>query len=476
MTQPQSAQSPDTGRPGPRVAVVGSGPAGFYAALDLLAHPGLGARVDMFDRLPAPMGLVRYGVAPDHQKIKAVAQVFERGADAGAERFRFFGNVALGRDISLEELRARYEAVVLAFGAETDRRLGIPGEDLPGVVAAREFVAWYNSHPDYADARFNLSGERAVVVGIGNVAIDVARILVRTPAELAATDISVSAEEALRASRIRDITVLARRGPLQAACTPVELRELAHLQAADLVVAADDLALDPASAAQLAAGTVERQSARNLAVLKDEALRAPRANRKVIRLRFGVSPVEILGRERVEGVRIRRNRLVVGPGGRLVSEATEATEDLVCDAVFRSIGYRVAPIEGVPYDAALGAIPHDAGQVLTSTGGAPEPGLFVTGWAKRGPSGVIGTNKPDAAETVARLIAVHEAGALPAAREVDVADLLASRGVRAVSRIDWQALDALERRLGEAEGRPRRKLATIAAMLAAIDEERVSAP
>ncbi len=460
------------GHPGPlRVAIVGAGPAGFYAALELLRQKDLGPHVDMFDHLPTPYGLVRFGVAPDHPKIKSVTNVYERGVEAAAGQFRLFGNVTLGSDVSVDELRARYHAVLFTFGAQTDRRLGIPGEDLPGVYPAREFVAWYNSHPDYRDAQFDLAAEDAVVIGIGNVAIDVARILVRTPEELSHTDIRPKAASAVAASSIRDVTVLARRGPAQAACTPVELRELTQMEAADLVVSERDLELDEITRAMIDAHEIDAQSTRLLNVLQTGALRDPRPDRKSIALRFYVSPVEFIGRERVEAVRLVRNRLVRHPDGWVSTEATDETETIPCGVAFRSIGYQVAPIAGVPFDTRRSRIPHDRGQILAPDGG-PEPGLFVAGWAKRGPTGVIGTNKPDAVETVHMLLDAWQHGNLPEPSGGDVADFLDQRGVHYVSYDQWKLIDQIETHAGEVEGRPRVKFRDVASMLEALVEQR----
>jgi ferredoxin/flavodoxin---NADP+ reductase len=451
-----------------RVAIIGAGPAGFYSALDILAARDLDTAVDMFDRLPAPYGLVRYGVAPDHQKIKSVVKVYERGVESAGTRFRMFGNVELGKDISLDELRARYHAVILTFGAQTDRRLGIPGEDLDRVYAAREFVAWYNSHPDFRGAEFDLQHQTAVVVGIGNVAIDVARMLAHTAGELATTDVAEAASDALIHSDVREIVILARRGPLQASCTPVELRELARLEGADLVVAESDLVLDPLSAAALERGDVPTQNQKNYKIICEEALHEPRAGRKVIRMRFYVSPTEILGATGVDGVVLGRNTLREGAGGRLSVQPLDETETLDCGIVFRSIGYRVQPLPDVPYDEEWGVIPHDRGQVLASRAGDSVPGLFVAGWAKRGPSGVIGTNKPDASETVGMLLAAHNSGALAMPTADSVEGLLAERGVEYVGYDDWKLLDALEIEAGEDSGRPRVKFDTVEAMLEAL--------
>ncbi|HWH04817.1 MAG TPA: FAD-dependent oxidoreductase, partial [Gaiellaceae bacterium] len=355
--------------PSARVAVVGSGPAGFYAAAALLASD-LEVEVDMLERLPTPWGLVRLGVAPDHPNIKAVSRAFERIAQQPG--FRFFGNVEVGRDVTAQELRELYDAVVYAVGAQTDRSLGIPGEELAGSWAATEFVAWYNGHPDFQHLEFDLSHERAVVIGNGNVALDVARMLALTPEELAPTDTTDAAIKAINEAGVREIVVVGRRGPVQAAWTPVEVGELGELAGADILVDPAELELDETSAAELEAAppTVKR----NVEHLRDYAARAPSGKPRAIRLRFLRSPAAILGEERVEGIELVRNELV---GGRAVP--TEERETIECGIVFRSVGYRGVPVPGVPFDEGTATIPNEAGRV--------EPGLYVAGWIKRGPSG-----------------------------------------------------------------------------------------
>jgi ferredoxin/flavodoxin---NADP+ reductase len=433
-----------------RVAVVGSGPAGFYAASALLASDEPRVEVDMIERLPTPWGLVRLGVAPDHPNIKAVSRAFER--TAAQPGFRFFGNLEVGRDVTHAELAERYDAVVYAVGAQTDRHLGIPGEDLPGSWAATEFVAWYNGHPDFQDLEFDLSHERAVVIGNGNVALDVARMLALTPEELVPTDTTDAAIEAINGAGIEEILVVGRRGPVQAAWTPVEVGELGELAGADVVVDPADLELDPASAAELDAAppTVKR----NLEHLRGYAARAPEGKPRRIRLRFLVSPVAILGEGKVEAVELVRNELV---DGRAVP--TDVRETVPCGIVFRSVGYRGVELPGVPFDASTGTIPNAGGRV--------EPGLYVAGWIKRGPSGVIGTNKKDATESVALLLEDARAGVLPAASGEDLEELLVERGVEHVLYAGWEAIDAQEKAAGEPRGRPRVKLCTWDELLAA---------
>ena len=431
-----------------RVAVVGSGPAGFYAAAALLAADPP-AEVDLIERLPTPWGLVRLGVAPDHPNIKAVSRAFEK--TAALPGFRFFGNVEVGRDVSHDELTRLYDAVVYSVGAQTDRRLGIPGEDLPGSWAATEFVAWYNGHPDFQHLEFDLSHERAVVIGNGNVALDVARMLALTPEELAATDTTDAAIDAINDAGVREILVVGRRGPVQAAWTPVEVGELGEMAGADILVDPAQLELDPESEVELAAAapTVRR----NVDHLRDYAARTPVGKPRSIELRFLASPVAILGDEKVEAIELARNELV---GGRAVQ--TDERETIPCGIVFRSVGYRGVALAGVPFDEGTGTIPNDGGRV--------EPGVYAAGWIKRGPSGVIGTNKKDATETIRLVLEDAAAGLLSHADET-LEQLLEERGVDAVVYTGWEAIDLAERTAGEPHGRPRIKLATWDELLAA---------
>jgi ferredoxin/flavodoxin---NADP+ reductase len=432
-----------------RVAVVGSGPAGFYAASALLAAD-LDVDVDLIERLPTPWGLVRLGVAPDHPNIKAVSRAFER--TAAQPGFRFFGNVEVGRDVTHAELRGLYDAVVYSVGAQADRRLGIPGEDLPGSWAATEFVAWYNGHPDFQELEFDLSHERAVVIGNGNVALDVARMLALTPEELAPTDTTDAAIDAINGAGIREILVVGRRGPVQAAWTPVEVGELGELAGADVVVDPAQLELDAASAAELeaAAPTVKR----SIEHLREYAARTPDGKPRRIVLRFLASPVTIIGDGKVEAIELVRNELVQGR-----AVATDERETVPCGIVFRSVGYRGVALPGVPFDDGSGTIPNEGGRV--------EPGLYAAGWIKRGPSGVIGTNKKDATETIALLVEDAQAGKLPPRGEGTLEDLLSERDVDAILYAGWEAIDRAERGAGEPHGRPRIKLATWDDLLAA---------
>ncbi|MEZ5098228.1 MAG: FAD-dependent oxidoreductase [Thermoleophilia bacterium] len=437
-----------------RVAVVGSGPAGFYAAAHLLAADAP-VEVDLIERLPTPWGLVRLGVAPDHPNIKAVSRAFEK--IARHERFRFLGNVEVGRDVSHDELASLYDAVVYSVGAQTDRRMGIPGEDLPGSWPATSFVAWYNGHPDFAELEFDLSCERAVVIGNGNVAVDVARMLALTAEELGATDTADAAIEAIVGAGLREILVLGRRGPAQAAFTTPELQELGELAGADVLVDAADLALDAASEAALAEGGAIGR--RNVEVLNEYATREPGGKPRAVRLRFLASPVAILGDDRVEAIEVVRNELVADADGSIRAVATDEHETIPCGIVFRSVGYRGVPIAGVPFDERRGVIPNEGGRVVDEAG-AVVPGLYCAGWIKRGPSGVIGTNKKDATETVDLLLEDVAAGRLVggARSAAAVDELLAGRGVSVVTYAAWEAIDAVEKERGSAQGRPRVKL------------------
>jgi ferredoxin--NADP+ reductase len=439
-----------------RVAIVGSGPAGFYAAEQLLGAEDVS--VDVFERLPTPWGLVRAGVAPDHPKIKAVTKRYEK--TAGKDGFRFFGNVEVGRDVSVEELREHYHAILYAFGAAGDRRLGIRGEDLAGSHSATEFVAWYNGHPDFCDREFDLGARTAVVVGNGNVALDVARMLALPRETLAATDVADHALEALAGSSIEEVVVLGRRGPAQAAFTTPELIELSELAAADVIVDPGDVELDPASARMVA--EADAATKKKVEVLAGYAASEPHGHERRIVLRFFASPLEILGAKRVEGVRVGRTELVEQADGSLRAVVTEAEETIPCQLVFRSVGYRGQPMPGVPFDERSGTIPNEAGRVLGRAG------EYVSGWIKRGPSGIIGTNKKDSQETVDTLLADRDAGLLadpPVADPDAIEALLAERAPEHIRYEGWQAIDEAERAAGEPQGRPRVKLTRSAHLL-----------
>jgi ferredoxin/flavodoxin---NADP+ reductase len=472
-------------RPEPlRVAIVGSGPAACYAADELLSTRGLDVEVHMFERLPTPWGLVRSGVAPDHPDTKAVSRLFQR--TAAQRHFTFHLNVEVGAHVSHAELMAHHHAVLYAVGATGDRRLDIPGEHLPGSHSATDFVGWYNGHPDQAGHRFDLSGERAVVVGNGNVALDLARILVADVAELARTDIADHALTALRRSRITEVVVLGRRGPAQAAYTTPELLALMQLPGVDIEVHPDEAALDPLTTSAL------REHPEPMVELKarlvaELAARTPGVpargrRRRRVRLRYLCSPLELLGADRVRGVRVGRNELARGSGSRLDAVDTGHAEDLGCGLVLRAVGYRGAPVPGLPFDQARGTLPNRGGRVIDLTNGQPIIGVYAAGWIKRGPSGVIGTNRKCARDTAQALLADHAAGRLvdPDANAgraantacADVADaaeslreLIARRQQAAVDYAGWKAIDAHERSAGGRHGRPRVKLVRIADLI-----------
>ena len=424
----------------------------------------------MLDRLPTPYGLVRAGVAPDHQKIKAVTAAFDK--TAAHPRFRFFGGVELGKDVTVAELRGHYHQIVYTTGAQTDRRMGIPGEDLPGSHPATEFVAWYNGHPDYRDCQFDLSQERVAVVGVGNVAVDVARILSRTPEELEKTDIADHALEALRQSRVKEVYLLGRRGAAQAAFTNPEVKELGELEGADVAVIAEEVELDQLSRESLEK-TGDRAGFKKVEILQEYARRARAGKPRRLVLRFLVSPVALTanGAGAVGALRLVHNRLVASATGTIQAQATERFEDLSVGLAFRSVGYRGVPLPGVPFDEKWGVILNQKGRVLDPDSKQPQLGEYTAGWIKRGPSGVIGTNKPDAAETVVAMLEDAAAGRVLTPTEPDRAAaerLLRQRQPRLVTYAEWLRLNALEIERGRPRGRPRVKFTRVDEMLAAL--------
>jgi ferredoxin/flavodoxin---NADP+ reductase len=451
----------------PRVAIVGAGPAGAFAAAGLLRARG-DAEIDLFERLPTPWGLLRGGVAPDHQEIKRLQDTFDR--ETLARGCRFLGNVEVGVDVTHAELMRHYDAVIYATGAQTDRSLGIPGEDLPGSRAATEFVAWYNGHPDFRDLELELSCKRAVVIGNGNVAADVTRMLTRSTAELERTDVAEHALRALRSSAIEEVVVLGRRGPAQAAFTSAELRELGNLDGVDLRVDPADLELDPVSRAWLDDhGTFTART--NMELLRAFALRPPRSGaRRRIVVRFLRSPVRIRGTAGVEAVDVRRNEIVRDDDGALRARGIDGgVETIDCGLVLRSVGYRAVPLPDVPFDERHFVLPNDRGRVL-SVDGEPLPGVYAVGWIKRGPTGILGTNKRDAEETVSCLADDLRSGTLqqpPNAGREQIDALLAERQPDLVTVDGWRAIDGRELELGRDEGRPRVKLASREELLAA---------
>ncbi|MBI2216549.1 MAG: FAD-dependent oxidoreductase [Candidatus Rokubacteria bacterium] len=453
-----------------RVAIIGAGPTGFYAADHLLRARNVVVEVDLYDRLPTPFGLVRGGVAPDHQKIKAVTASFDKVA--AHPRLRFFGNVEIGRELSVEDLRRHYHQVVYCTGAQTDRRMGIPGEDLVGSHPATEFVAWYNGHPDYRDKPFDLSVERVAVIGVGNVAVDVARILCRTADELLQTDIADHALEALRKSRIREVYLIGRRGPAQAAFTNPEIKELGELADAEITVPGDEAELDPVSRESLEK-THDRATMKKVDIIKSYAGRPATGKSRRLVLRFLMSPVEILGDPtgHVSAIKLVRNVLYATPSGAVQAKATDQMEILPVGLVFRSVGYRGVPVPGVPFHDAWGVILNDTGRVLDPETKQPITGEYTAGWIKRGPSGVIGTNKPDAAETVQCMLEDVAEGRVrpaPAPSREAVERLVTERQPRFFSYADWLRLNEIEVSKGGPAGRPRIKLTSVEDMLGAV--------
>lgn len=461
-----SAETEPPARP-LRVAIVGAGPSGFYAAGQLLSAKDLDREVQvaMLDRLPTPYGLVRFGVAPDHPKIKSVIRVYDKIARKPG--FRFFGNVQVGEHVTHEELAARFDAVIYTTGASHDRRLGIPGEDLSGSHPATDFVAWYNGHPDAANFSFDLSGKRAVVIGNGNVAVDVARMLALTPEELKVTDTADHAIEALVSSEIEEIVVLGRRGLAQAAFTNPELRELGELEDADVIVSAEDAALDAGSQAWLARDGADVREQRNVEIATEYSTRTPEGKKRRVVLRFLRSPLRILGEGRVEAIELAVNELVADDDGWLSARPTSETETIDCSLVLRSIGYRGSPLPGVPFDDQRATISNIAGRVVDPDTEETVPGVYTAGWIKRGPSGIIGTNKKCALETTALLLEDAAAGVLPTptVTDDDLEALIAERQPAFVDFDGWARIDEHEQALGEPQGRPRVKLVDVDQMI-----------
>jgi ferredoxin/flavodoxin---NADP+ reductase len=445
-----------------RVAVIGSGPSGLYAADELSKHNAVS--VDVVDRLPCPYGLLRYGVAPDHLKMKSLEITLRKILER--PRVRFLGGVELGTGISVDELREHYDAVVYATGSPVDRRLSIPGEDLPGSFSATTFVAWYCGHPDAEVDAFTLDARSAVVVGVGNVAVDVARILAKTAHELGATDMPDHVLKVLDTSAVSDISIVGRRGPAQAKFTTKELRELGELANADVVVDPAELVLDEAGNELVETNKTAR---RNLETLQEWSTRSPQGRARRIHLRFLLAPVAVLGTAAVEAVQCERNELD-GSGG-VVGTGEMVT--LPAQILLRSVGYRGLPLPGVPFDERSGVIPHVAGRVQRN--GSTAAGEYVVGWIKRGPTGVIGTNKGDAKETVERLL--HDLDTLPRAphREPDmIIERLTRRGVGVVTWAGWESIDAAEQALGVAAGRTRIKIANREDLLIAAAKARTA--
>ncbi len=442
-----------------RIAIIGSGPSGFYAAQEFFKKEPDGY-IDMFERLPTPFGLLRGGVAPDHQQMKTLSKLYDR--IASHPNFRFFGHVHVGKDVSIDTIRRHYHAVILAVGAETDRRLGIPGDDCVGSHTATEFVGWYNGHPDYQSRVFNLNASVAVVIGQGNVAVDVVRILAKPVDDLAKTDITDTAISALRQSRITDIYMIGRRGPAQAAFTELELTELGKLAGVTVVVH-DDLVLSDADSMEMAASSKVRKNITQLEMFKaSSSIKTPQ---KTIHLMFYSSPTRIHtdANGHITGIQCTKTALM-GEAGSQKAILTSETYDIPCGIVFRSIGYRGVPLDGVPFNEATHTIPHKNGHVCDQNGQL-FGNVFVTGWIKRGPSGVIGTNRSDSIETVTTCLAALPT--LPDPHPLDTPSLLANH--RYVSYADWQKLDAYEQSEGIKKGKVRDKVTSAKEAFAVLD-------
>ncbi len=446
-----------------RVAIIGSGPAGFYTVSNFLKHKDLVVEFDMFDRLPTPFGLVRAGVAPDHQKDKSVQRAYDKSAQL--PNFRFYGNVEYGKDIHLADLQKHYHQVMFSTGAPFDRNLGIPGEDLAGSFSATEFVAWYNGHPDFADRQFDLTQESVAIVGVGNVAMDVARILCKTYDELAVTDIADHALEALKHSKVKNVYILGRRGPAQAAFTPPEIKEMGEFADADVTVSAEEATVDAASLALI---EDDKNAQKNVAFIQAYAERPVAGKSRCLTIRFLVSPTELLGEDgQVTAIKLVKNKLVEGDDGSVRPKATDQEEVIPVGLVFRSVGYKGLPLPNVPYNESWGTILNDAGRVMDD-GGEPVTGLYTAGWIKRGPSGVIGTNKTCAQETVGCMVEDLQAGRVNAPEDVSVdgaAALIASRRQASISYDEWRMIDEAEVQKGEAQGRPRVKFTDVDEMI-----------
>jgi ferredoxin/flavodoxin---NADP+ reductase len=440
-----------------RVAIIGAGPSGFYAA-EALFKSDKSLQVDMIEKLPVPFGLVRSGVAPDHQKIKNVTKVYEKIASNPA--FRFIGNVTIGEDISVDELKQFYDALIFTSGAASDRRLGIAGEDLSGSHTATEFVAWYNGHPEYRDRQFDLSQETAVIIGQGNVAVDVCRILSKSVDELKQTDIAKHALDALAESKIKDIYMIGRRGPAQAAFTPQEAKELGELAITDSLVNARDMALGPICEAELQLAD-KGHNRKNIEILKALAEKGATGKARRLHIEFFYSPIELRGENRLQEVVLERNALS-GEAGKQKASGTGEQKILPCGLLFRSVGYKGKAMPGMPFNESWGVFPNEKGRI--------ETGLYAAGWIKRGPSGVIGTNKPCSYETVESLLAdLDQLKGCPNPHTEELLNLLQTRNVKTVSFEDWKKIDASEISHGQEIGKPREKFTSVKEMLEVLE-------
>lgn len=452
-----------------RVAIIGAGPSGFYAA-DALFRSDLNVKVDAFDRLPTPYGLLRGGVAPDHQKMKSVGAYYDRVATKNSESFSFIGNVNVGVDITIDELKSFYDALVFTYGSESDKKTGLPGEDLPGVHGAREFVAWYNGHPDYQDLDFDLSQEVVAIIGQGNVAIDVARILAKNTKELSTSDITDKALKALEKSNIKEIHIIGRRGPVQSAFTELEIREFGELEDSNIIINEADLKLNDANREEM---EQSNKAKKNYNALVDLSKEPKEGKKKKVFVQYFKYPKEMVGDTRVTALRADEVEL---DGEAFNQKATKTGKEFEVAAglVFRSIGYKGTSLPGIPFDEDRGVIPNEKGRVQ-NLDGSPAPGLYTAGWIKRGPSGVLGTNKPCSKETIDCLLEdVTSLTPCETPSTDAVLELLASRDVRVISFQDWKVIESLENEKGQAIGKPREKFVTRNEIFTALDTSKVT--
>ncbi len=456
-----------------RIAIIGSGPAGFYAAEHMFKKCERDIHIDMFDKLPTPHGLVRSGVAPDHQKIKSVSKVFDK--IALKQNFRFFGNVEYGQHIKLEDLKKYYNLIVFATGAQTDRKMGIPGEDLKGSHTATEFVAWYNAHPDYSDLEFDLSVDSVAIVGVGNVAVDVARILCRSKKELLETDIATYALDKLAESNIKTVYMLGRRGPAQAAFTNPEVKELGKLEDADVRTIPEEVEIDELTGEELEKSD-DKYTKKKLEIVKSFAEGKETSKNKTLYIRFLVSPVEIIGDENgnVKKLRIVKNELYRNEKGDLRPRATDKYEELDVGLVFRSIGYSGIPLPELPFNEEKGVIPNIKGRITEDSSDSFLTGLYATGWIKRGPTGVIGTNKADSGETVDCMLEDIESGNFnktESCSDKQIEDFIREKNPNFITYKEWLKLDEIEKERGKELGRPRVKFSKVSEILEVLDKD-----
>lgn len=451
-----------------RVAIIGSGPAGFYTVSNFLKHKDVSVEMDMYERLPTPFGLVRAGVAPDHQKYKTVTRAYDKSAQS--EHFRFYGNVEYSKHFHLDDLKRLYHQVIFTTGAPSDRNLNIAGENLPGSHSATDFVAWYNGHPDYVDYQFDLSQESAAIVGLGNVAIDVARILCKTHEELMQTDMADYAIEALSKSKVKQVYILGRRGPAQAAFSPPEIKEMGELADADVFVEPSETKLDMVSREEMEANN-DKNVLKNVAVIESFSQKKTGGKSKHLTIRFLVSPTELIGddKDRLKAIRIVKNESFKSEDGSVRPRATDQEEEIPVGLVFRSVGYQGKPLPEIPFNESWGTIENDKGRITQD--GVVLEGLYTAGWIKRGPTGVIGTNKTCAQETVACMVEDLKAGKYlsPESTDVETArQFVLSKQPDVITYDDWNAIDEAETSKGEASNRPRVKFTNVKDMLAVL--------